>query len=125
MSNIRRLGTDAEDRAAEYLLGKGYSIITRRYHGRFGEIDIVALDGETLVFIEVKERRVAGMSPEAAVSRSKVTKMAKAAARFRKETGDERSFRFDLIAIDKDGLRHHEGCFEPSGEETPTSYYQD
>jgi Holliday junction resolvase-like predicted endonuclease len=44
--------------------------------------------------------------------------MAKAAARFRKETNDERNFRFDLIAIDKDGLRHYEGCFQPNGEES-------
>ncbi len=125
MSNLRRVGTEAEDRAAAHLLEKGYSIITRRYHGRFGEIDIIALDGETLVFVEVKERRVTGMSPEGAVSSAKVSKMAKAAARFRQETGDERTFRFDLVAIDNAGLRHYPGCFEPGGEETPTSYSQD
>jgi putative endonuclease len=118
MPNLRRVGADAEDRAAEFLFGKGYSIITRRYHGRFGEIDIIALDDETLVFVEVKERHAIDMPPEQAVSGKKVSKMAKAAARFRKETNDERNFRFDLIAIDKDGLRHYEGCFQPNGEES-------
>jgi len=112
MPNLRRLGADAEDRAAEYLLGKGYTIVTRRYHGRYGEIDIIALADDTLVFVEVKERRTPGMAPEEAVGAKKVARMARAAARFRAETSDERAFRFDLIAIDKEGLRHYEGCFE-------------
>jgi putative endonuclease len=116
MPNLRRVGSEAEDRAAEYLLDKGYTIITRRYHARVGEIDIIAVWEETLVFVEVKERRAPGQAPEEAVGRQKLNSMVKAAARFRRETEDTRDFRFDLIAIDRNGLRHYEGCFEPSGD---------
>ena len=50
------LGKAGEDVACEELLRRGYAIIERRYRTRFGEIDIVARDGETTVFVEVKTR---------------------------------------------------------------------
>lgn len=50
------LGFDGEKIACEYLKDKGYRILTRNYHSRFGEIDIVAQDKKTLVFVEVKTR---------------------------------------------------------------------
>lgn len=113
MPNLRGVGRDAEDRAAEFLLAKGYTIITRRYGTRAGEIDIVALDGEILVFVEVKQRSAKGYVPEEAVGPRKVSRLCKAATQFMARTGDSRSVRFDLIALDAKGLRHHEGCFEP------------
>ena len=48
------LGKKGEDRAAEALSAAGMSIISRNFRSRSGEIDIIALDGETLVFVEVK-----------------------------------------------------------------------
>ena len=51
------LGKHGEDIAADYLKRSGYSIITRNYRRRFGEIDIVASKDSTLVFVEVKTRR--------------------------------------------------------------------
>ena len=48
------LGQQAEEIAAQYLLGKGYSILKRNHRTRLGEIDIVAQDGATFVFVEVK-----------------------------------------------------------------------
>jgi putative endonuclease len=50
------LGEWAEDRAADELTRRGYAILARRYRTRVGEIDIVAQDGETIVFVEVKAR---------------------------------------------------------------------
>jgi len=50
------LGRDGEEIACSYLLGKRYDIITRRFRMFRGEIDIIARDGETLVFVEVKAR---------------------------------------------------------------------
>ncbi len=50
------LGKRGEDLAASYLKKKGYSIVTRNYRKRFGEVDIIARDGDTLVFVEVKTR---------------------------------------------------------------------
>ena len=52
--NVRR-GRDAESRAADYLMKKGYKIIRRNYQIRGGEIDLIAKDGDWLVFIEVQK----------------------------------------------------------------------
>ena len=49
----QRLGVVGEELAARELASRGYAILERRYRTRYGEIDIVAEDGETLVFIEV------------------------------------------------------------------------
>jgi putative endonuclease len=51
------LGRDGEDLACDELRRLGYAILARRYRTRVGELDIVARDGETLVFVEVKARR--------------------------------------------------------------------
>jgi putative endonuclease len=53
----QQLGLDGERCAAGALLARGYVILARRYRTRFGELDIVARDGDTLVFVEVKTRR--------------------------------------------------------------------
>src|SRR5687767_12627538 len=52
----QRLGRSGEERAVEELERRGYAILARRYRTRFGEIDIVARDGDTTVFVEVKAR---------------------------------------------------------------------
>ena len=54
--NKRQTGSFYEDRAAEYLESIGYDILCRNFYGKGGEIDIVAKDNETLVFVEVKYR---------------------------------------------------------------------
>ena len=54
--NSNKLGDLGEDHAARSLALKGYSILVRKFRCRFGEIDIVALDKGTLVFIEVRSR---------------------------------------------------------------------
>jgi len=61
----RRTGQIAEDLVAEYLLAEGWEIVERNARTRYGELDIVALDGEALVFIEVKGARAgANRGPE-------------------------------------------------------------
>ena len=49
-------GKDAEERAARSLEGQGLHIIERNYRSRYGEIDLIARDGVTLVFVEVRAR---------------------------------------------------------------------
>ena len=49
-------GKDAEARAARYLEGRGLTIVERNYRSRYGEIDLIARDGATLVFVEVRAR---------------------------------------------------------------------
>lgn len=51
---IKLIGEEGEETAAKFLSDEGYQIIERNYRKRGGEIDIVAMDGETLVFVEVK-----------------------------------------------------------------------
>jgi putative endonuclease len=105
--NSRRLrGDEGEDRAADHLRQIGYTIITRNAHSRRGEIDIVALDGDLLVFVEVKHRRD-GSAAEA-ITPSKASRLRDAARDYLINVGEpDRSFRFDLIAVGPDTLDHH------------------
>lgn len=108
MPDLRRVGRESEDRAAEYLVSQGFTIVTRRAANRFGEIDLVALEDDVLVFVEVKQRLAEGYVPEEALGPGKAATLKRAAQRYLDEMGEpERAFRFDLIAIDRDGLRHH------------------
>ena len=109
--HTRAKGREAEDAAAEFLLEKGYTIITRRYHTRHGEIDLIALDGETLVFIEVKQRSAQGYPPEEGIGAGKVNHLSSAARQFIRETKSKRASRYDVIAMDAEGLRHHQDTF--------------
>jgi putative endonuclease len=112
MPNLRALGASAENRAADFLLSKGYTIVTRRFTTRKGEIDIVALDGDELVFVEVKLRMAPGYSPEEAVGPKKLKSLRAAADAYLSEFGSlDQSHRFDLVAIDQGGVRHHERAF--------------
>ena len=62
MSNDRRhrLGALGEQVAAEHLVRRGFEILERNYRTRWGELDIVAFDGHTIAFCEVKARRAGG-----------------------------------------------------------------
>ncbi len=73
----QQLGGAGEELAAQYLVSKGYQIITRNWHaGRYGEIDIVAEDQGTLVVVEVKTRHGIGFgNPEDAVNKVKQEKL--------------------------------------------------
>ena len=55
--NTKKFGDSGEAFAAEYLAGKGFSILERNYRTPMGEIDLIARDGRVLVFIEVKTRK--------------------------------------------------------------------
>ncbi len=61
---MNRKGIDSEALAAAFLEGRGLTILVRNYRCRLGEIDLVARDGDTLVFVEVRTRRggAAGMA---------------------------------------------------------------
>jgi putative endonuclease len=102
-------GTAAEDQAANYLLGLGYTIVTRRFKTRSGEIDLIALDSQTLVFVEVKFRTNA--SPEESVTPLKAERFQAAVAEYFSKTDQpELPARYDLIAITPTELRHHKNA---------------
>jgi putative endonuclease len=114
--NLRRVGADAEDRAASALIAKGYTILKRRYTAAGGEIDLIAMKNDVLVFVEVRFRSTRGAEPEASVTERKRERLFRAARSYLASwEGPEVAVRYDLVAIDPDGLRHHEEAFRPYG----------
>jgi putative endonuclease len=110
IANLRAqlpLGRRGERAAEKYLRRNGYRIVARNFRVAGAEIDLVAMDGETLVFVEVKTRRsrIAG-APEEAVDERKQTRMRRAAEVFaRRYRADEVEMRFDIAAVDASGKR--------------------
>ena len=97
----KMFGNRGERLAAKYLKRKGYRILARQARNRFGEIDIIALDGDSIVFVEVKTRSsdVAG-HPAEAVTHQKQRQITKTALVWLKSKGlTDRRCRFDVIAI--------------------------
>lgn len=105
--NKRQLGSEWEQKAAEYLTQNGCSIITANYRCRLGEIDIIMQDGEYLCFVEVKYRKSGryGSAIEA-VDYSKQQRIRRAAANYlmtERHTQDI-ACRFDVLGFDTDEL---------------------
>ena len=102
MRNRQQLfGDSGEAAAARHLKRIGYRIVKRNFHGRRGEVDIIARDGDTLVFVEVKARRSGRFgSPKDALTPRKQRQLSMAALEYLKSTGltDARA-RFDVVAI--------------------------
>ena len=84
---------------------RGYAILARRYRTRYGEIDIVARDHETTVFIEVKARATDEFGTAAeAVTRWKRRRLVRMASDYLARNGlDNQRCRFDVVAIDEVG----------------------
>lgn len=102
MKNRRIIGTEYEQKAAEYLTLQGYQILERNFRCRQGEIDLIAKEGEWLVFIEVKYRKTAGSGePLEAVNQRKQEKIYQAARYYLHHFyyGQEIVCRFDVVAI--------------------------
>lgn len=100
-SNKREIGSAFEKQAGEYLKKIGYSIIEYNFQCRMGEIDIVAGDGKTLVFCEVKYRSDNQKgTPFEAVTVSKQKKICRAALYYMtKHQITDTACRFDVIGI--------------------------
>jgi putative endonuclease len=102
MSLLRKLlGRTGEDRAARFLINKGYRILERNYRTRNGEIDLIGLHQGTVAFIEVKTRsNDAFGAPELAVDLRKQQRMIKAALGYIKAKKlHQVPCRFDVVAI--------------------------
>ena len=94
-------GKRGEELAVAYLAEAGYRIVERNYRCLFGEIDIVAEEGETLVFVEVKSRRSdAYGDPQLAVGHQKQKKISMIAVHYLAERHlRHRLARFDVVAV--------------------------
>lgn len=100
------LGRLSEDKAAEYLKARGYKILELRWVCPLGELDVVAMDGGTLVFVEVKARSSCAYGfPAEMVTKSKQAKVIKAALSYLKAK-----------ALRPEGVRFDVVCFGPGPE---------
>ena len=109
MDPRRLFGNKAEKLAERYLKKKGYKILDRQFVTRYGEIDLVAREGDEIVFVEVKARRSTAFEyPEESVTESKLIKIAAAGEIYlQKNQLMHEPYRIDVIAIDPDGAIQH------------------
>lgn len=103
----RALGRQGEELAVAYLAQQGYHIVTRNWRTRSGELDIVAREGEWLVFVEVRARRTRGDasvpalgSPEESVTPRKQLQLVTMADAYLFEMKWDGLWRIDVIALE-------------------------
>ncbi len=100
MGKHNETGRSGEQAAAEYLASKGYAILHRNWRAGHKEIDIIALEGRELVFVEIKTRGGLGYGfPEEAVSPAKQAHLRAGAEIFMEQHPQYATGRFDVISI--------------------------
>ncbi|MGN0152274.1 MAG: YraN family protein [Wujia sp.] len=116
MKNTRKTGSEKEAVAAVYLQQQGYRILEQNYRVAQAEIDIVAMDRNTLVFVEVKYRSgCAAGHPLEAVGTAKQRKICRAAVsymNYKKIPVYETEIRFDVIGILGEEITHIQNAFD-------------
>ena len=110
----RVLGAQAESVAAAHLQRSGYRIVARNVTARRGELDLVAIDGDTLCFVEVRARRAAAFgAAEETVGPVKRRRLIAAARVFLARWRDpSMPCRFDVVAVEPDGIRLIKNAFD-------------
>lgn len=120
------LGRKGEHRAAAFLKKKGLRIVGRGVSNRCGEIDLIALDGETIVFVEVRTRQSLDAGhPAESVTVEKQAKVTRAAVSYLKSNRLlNRRCRFDVVALvwpegaREPKIEHYQSAFEAVGPES-------
>src|SRR4051794_11570265 len=95
-------GRQGEEHAAKHFLALGCQILARNHRTRFGEIDLVVLDGQVLVFVEVKTRRSDLRDPWESLHGSKQSQVRRMAVAWLTESADRpftAGLRFDGVAV--------------------------
>ena len=107
LNRRQQFGEAGEALAARLLRKKGYKIVATNYRTQLGEIDIIARDGDTLVFIEVKARHSGRFgSPKWALTPRKQRKISMVALYYLKATGQSAAkARFDVVSIRSGAVR--------------------
>jgi putative endonuclease len=114
----RELGQQGEQEAAQFLRSQRYAIVARNYRSPFGEVDLIALDGHTLVFVEVRTHTGGRFGdPLASVNLRKQRQIAKTALHYLSRYHlTNRGARFDVIGIRWEGenaqLSHIKAAFD-------------
>ncbi len=108
----QRAGMHQEEAAVVFLRSRGYAIVSRNWWCRFGEIDIIARDGDQLVFVEVRARKTESHgSPEETISRLKKKRIIAAAQIYLAGKDCDLAVRFDVVAISGNDFRLHKNAF--------------
>jgi putative endonuclease len=122
VSQHLRVGQTGEDLAVEHLIGQGLRIIERNLRTVFGEIDVVCLDRETVVFVEVKTRTSTDFSdPLDAIDRRKMRRLSRAALHYlARRSWEDRRARFDVLSVswlgDRPVIDYIADAFDLNGE---------
>ena len=119
----RWFGSRSERAAGRFLKMLGYRLVTRNYRCRHGEIDLIALDGRCLVFVEVRSTGTDDATrPAASVDRTKQRRLTDLALHYLQERGLlDCQARFDVLAISwpagqrTPAITHHVNAFEAVG----------
>ncbi len=113
--NLRKVGSEYEQLAVDYLREKGYRILARNYRIRQSEIDIIAMEDRTVVFVEVKYRNGhrTGYGTEA-VTPGKQQRISRAALHYLMEKGlwEKTACRFDVILVENKRVTHLVHAFD-------------
>ena len=101
LNQRQTFGRESESLAVRYLKQNGYKILEQNYRSKLGEIDIIAKDKKTLVFVEVKARRSDRYGdPKWAITPKKQRQMSKVALYYLKVTGQMKvKARFDVVTF--------------------------
>lgn len=113
-ANYRKRGTYYEQASIRWLEEKGYRIIDKNFRCKFGEIDIIAMDGDVLVFIEVKYRSTfKSGAPWEAVGLMKQHRICQCAKWYimSKHLSLSAPMRFDVISISGSDITHFKNAF--------------
>ncbi|HZW36313.1 MAG TPA: YraN family protein [Candidatus Deferrimicrobiaceae bacterium] len=120
--STRDAGDEAERAACAFLESRGVRVVERNFRARGGEIDIVAREGEILVFVEVRFRNEEGFgAPEETVGLPKRRRIVSAAREYlsRIPPSSWTEARFDVVAVAGTGpgaaIRHYPGAFDARG----------
>ena len=115
--NTRQLGQEGEQVAEAFLRQRGYRILEKNYRNTFGEIDLIAEEDGTLVFVEVKKRRKASLAPpEASVDFRKQHRLYRVALGYLSQRrAADRRCRFDVVSICGEQVQLFQNAFEVSG----------
>ena len=109
--NSRLTGARAEDLAAGFIRRKGFRLIERNYRTRLGEIDIVAIDGYELVFVEVRSKTGPGYgTPAESLNAAKKRKLAMLAEVYRQQNPQSpENYRIDIVSVWLDSSGNNNG----------------
>ncbi len=110
--NTKEIGNIGENMACEYLKNCGYTILKRQFETEFGEIDIIAQKEDVVAIVEVKSAtHPSDFNPAEKVNKQKQSKIKRSAIVFSWEFGEEWCYRFDIIEIVGEEIRHIEDAF--------------